>query len=357
MARAAVPYTVGRESNGTYGETHNGSGGDGRDTPFNVDPYVVPGTPSSGLLPHVTPRPAVITIGAADDLVEAYNYRLCVTKNPANRIPFPPARSYNPAEFEVLARWFDGMAARATAVSFADVVSMGALPNQKYDLNNKGFFSTDLVGESKAYPDADHATRDAIADRHQQYMLGLLQFLGTSPRVPSAVRATVNAYGLCKDEFTDTGGWPHQLYVREARRMIGAYVMTENDLRLTTAIADPVALGSYAMDSHYTRRMATSVAVEGEGLDYTPLSSPYPIAYRSLTPRAADATNLLVPVCLSASHAAYKSLRMEPVYMELGHAAGVAAALAVEAGTAVQDVPYADLANALRAEGQKLTWP
>lgn len=356
LARAQVPFTVGREANATYGETRNGIGAAGMDTSFKVDPYVIPSTPSSGLLPHIMSRP-VFTIGGADDNVEAYNYRLCVTDDPANSRPFPAARNYDPAEFEVLARWFDGMQARGDAVRFGDVVFLGPLPNRKYDLNNNGFFSTDLVGGSKAYPAADFVARDAIVDAHKEYTRGFFQFLATSPRVPAQVRAEVGSYGLCADEFVDTGGWPHQLYVREARRMLGAYVMTEHDIKLTTPVDDPVALGSYPLDSHYTQRMALFGAVFDEGLDYSLVSSPYPISFRVLTPREQDVANLLVSVCVSASHAAWKSIRMEPVFMELGHAAGAAAALAIQHGTSVQTVQYPELADLLRAEGQRLTWP
>jgi hypothetical protein len=355
MALAGISFTIGREANATYGETLNGVRAPAAPGAYHIDPYVIPGDPSSGLLPHVTAGPAAPP-GTADGLVQAYNYRLCLTNNPTNRKDIEPSSTYDPSEFEILARWIDAIA-QERAPSFADFVSILPIPNGKFDANTTWFFSTDLVGGSLGYASADEVVRAAIRARHEAYQRDFLHFLATDPRVPSALKGQASSYGLCADEFEDTASWPNRIYVREGRRMLGPYVMTELDVLRKTSIEDPIALGSYAMDSHYTQRLDVSGDTRVEGSFYFAPPGPYPISYRSITPMKAEAANLLVPVCVSASHVAYGSIRMEPVYMMLAHAAGVAAVQAAHGQVAVQDVAYGLLRDQLSRDGQKLDWP
>lgn len=351
MALAGVSYTVGRESNATYGETLNGVRPPNPYDANRIDPYVVAGDPRSGLLPDVSPGP-LAGIGTADSHVQAYNYRLCITSTGANRITIEPPPGYDAARYELLTRWVESR----TAPRFRDFVSVQPLPKGKYDANAAPFLSTDLVGGSDEYPEADLALRARIRAAHESYMRGYFYHLRTSTRIPASLRQEVETYGLCADEFIDNGGWPHQMYVREARRMIGRYVMTENDVVGRTNVTDSVGLGSYAMDSHYTQRLDVGGTTQVEGSFFVLPPLPYPVSYRALTPQKREATNLLVPVGLSASHVAYGSLRMEPVYMVLGHSAGTAAWLAASTRVPVQEVDYEELRDRLIAEGQKLFW-
>jgi hypothetical protein len=373
MAKAGVAYHVGRESNAVYGETLNGLqtqrlhfGGHQFSRP--VDPYVIPGDPKSGLLFGVTPAPTAGD-GSADAKLQAYCFRLCLTDVASNRVPFPQPQGYDPSRYELLLRY---LRTEGTEHCFPEhpnprPIENPALgynpftvimPNRKTDSNTKGAISFNFVGGNFEYPEGDYATRARIIQEHEQWQKGLLWFLQNDERVPAAYREPLKNWGLPKDEFTDNGHWPHQLYVREARRMIGEYVMTEADCVGDRQPHDSVGLGSYGIDSHIVQRYVTPQGwTLNEGGLGGRVPQPYPISYGSLTPRRGQCDNLLVPVCCSASHVAYGSIRMEPVYMILGQSAGTAAVLALECGGTVQDVRYKNLRARLQADGQRLLWP
>jgi len=353
MALAGVTYTIGRESNDTYGETLNGvQTAQATHHQFikPVDPYIVPGDPSSGLLPGIEPRPPPPD-GAGDPRVQAYCFRLCTTDVPANRRPWPKPADYDPLRYELLLRNFEADDER---VPWHPVM----MPNRKTDTNNNHAVSTDCIGMNYDYPDSDYATRERIVRQHRSYTQGLLWTLANSPRVPQTVRRHFQTWGLAADEFADNDNWPYLLYVREARRMVGDYVMTQHDCQGRRVAEDSVGLAAYTMDSHNVQRYVDAGGhVRNEGDVQVGGFPPYPISYRSIVPRRDECTNLLVPVCLSASHIAFGSIRMEPVFMVLGESAATAAALAIEADTDVQDVPYERLAERLRAAGHVLHWP
>jgi hypothetical protein len=343
LAGAGVPYTVGREGRARYGEAL--AGVQAR-SPFHQWPVQVsPFAEGGKLLPFVQPGPAG-EAGAGDRKVQAYNFRLCLTQRKDNQVHFPRPAGYDPKRYELLARYL----AKRPGLKVGQLMNPVRMPNSKTDVNNNGPFSTDHIGANWDYPEADHATRERIREDHLRYTQGFLYFLANDPRVPAALQKEMRSWGLAKDEFTDTGHWPHQLYVREARRMLGAHVMIQADLMDRRTKKDSVGLGSYTADSHHVQRVATAGgAVLNEG-DFQVPVRPYAIAYRNLTPRAGACDNLLVPVCLSASHVAYGSIRMEPVYMILGQACGVAAALAIDGKTTVQKVPAERLAARLKAQ-------
>jgi hypothetical protein len=350
MAKAGVKYHVGREANAVYQETLNGVHFENKNHQFNVkvDPYVKPGDPASGLLPGVhdgTPGEE----GAGDARVQAYNFRMCLTDAPENRVPFPKPAGYDPLRYElalrtILAGQWDGLGAPT------------GMPNRKTDTNNKGAFSSDNIGMNYDYPEGDYATRDKIWREHEQYQQGWCYFLANDERVPQKIRDYVNEWGLAKDEFIDTHHWPHQLYVREARRMIGEYVMTEHNCRGKQKVDDSVGLAAYTMDSHNVQRYVKDGYAMNEGNVEVGGFSPYAITYRSIIPKQAECGNLFVPVCLSASHIAYGSIRMEPVFMVLGQSAATAAAQAIDAKCDVQKVDYAKLRERLLADQQVLEW-
>lgn len=355
MAAARISYTVGREALTQYWEPYAGVQ-DPKLMGEAIDPYVTPGDPSSGLIQHVMPD-TLGAPGSADQSVMAYNYRLCLSTDPANQIPFTAPAGYNAAEFEVVARLIAAYENKGEIISLGTIVTQYQLPQDKIDVNATFYVSTDDVGASTAYPNASLSDRQQIAAAHKEYMQGLLYFLMTDPRIPSSIQADVRALGLCKDEFTDNGGWPRQLYIREARRMIGAYVMTQNDAQLKTSIEDSIGLGGYSLfDSHYCNRIARDGTLYVEGFPYSLRNHPYPIPYRILTPRASQAANLLVTVDVSASHVAYDSLRVEVTYMMMGQAAGAAASLAIDESANVQSVNYSQLKAQLLSDGQILTW-
>lgn len=290
------------------------------------------------------------TPGAGDRRFMAYNYRLCLTQNETNRIAITPPENYRAADYELLARYQQ----KWPDVKFNQLFHVPSLPNQTTDLNTSGPYSSDLLdGSAWDYPEANWPKRDQIAAHHRDFLQGMLWFLGNDPRVPPALRAEARSWGLDRREFADNGYWPWQLYVRVARRMVGEYVMTQHDVLEKKQKPDAIAIGSFIMDSHNIRRVLTPDGfVLNEGGIEVPTKGPYEIPYRSLTPRAAECENLLVPVCLSASYIAYCTIRMEPVYMMLGQAAGVAAALAAKDDSPVQKISYAELRNQLAQQGQ-----
>ncbi len=353
MAGAGVSYTVGRESNQTYGETLNGVQKNQaiyHQFVDGVDPYVVAGDPSSGLLPGVhAGEPG--EDGQGDSLVQAYCFRLCLTDVEENKVAYPKPEGYDESRYELLLRNFE---AGESGMPWLP----GMMPNRKTDTNNRTGFSTDNIGMNYDYPDADYETRTKIVEEHETYQKGLMWTLANNPRVPEHIRAEISRWGLAKDEFTDNGNWPHQLYVREARRMVGEYVVTENDCRRLILVNDPVGLGSYSMDSHNCQRYVTSEGfVKNEGDVEVSPGGAYLVSYRALLPRKEEIQNLLVPVCLSASHIAYGSIRMEPVFMILGQSAATAAAQALEKQVSVQDVNYQELRRKLLEDKQVLDLP
>lgn len=351
LAKAGVAYTVGREANSQYGETLNGvQTAQATKHQFKqpVDPYVKPGDPASGLLPGIHPGDPGRD-GEGDKRVQAYNFRMCLTDAPENRLPFPKPAGYDPLRYELMLRYLQ-------AGVFDAIGSNLPMPNRKTDCNNNGAFSTDNIGMNYEYPEGDYATRQRIFDEHVVYQQGLMWFLANDPRVPAKVRDEVNRWGLCRDEFRETGGWSHQMYVREARRMVGSYVMTQHNCQGRAVAADPVGLAAYTMDSHNVQRYVKDGHAINEGDVQVGGFPPYPISFGSLVPREVECGNLLVPVCLSATHIAYGSIRMEPVFMVLGQSAATAAALAIDDSVPVQRVPYPKLRERLLADKQILTW-
>ncbi len=357
MAAAGVDYHVGREANAVYGETWNGvqTGVLHHRHHFGVlprpiSPYVVPDDPTSGVLPRISTEPPG-EYGQGDRKVQAYCYRMCLTDHPDNRLPYPKPEGYDPEQYALLLRIF-AAGWRETFHKF------DPLPNRKTDVNNHGPFSTDNLGRNYDYPEADYDRRRDILREHETYQKGWLYFLANDPRVPPEVQTEMRRWGLARDEFTDNGGWPYQIYVREARRMIGQFVMTENHLTGRRPTPDSVGMGSYTLDSHNVQRYITPEGqVQNEGDIGVQLRAPYRIAYGALVPKREQADNLLVPVCVSSSHIAFGSIRMEPVFMILGQSAATAAALAVEQDCAVQAVPYPRLRERLLRDGQILEWP
>jgi hypothetical protein len=288
--------------------------------------------------------------------VQAYNFRLCFTTNAAIRLKLEPPRNYEPAKYELLARYLEALAAAGRKPKLSEFWNPIRMPNGKTDINNNGGFSTDFIGANYNYPEADYQTRERIWKEHEDYTRGFLIFMATSPRIPAELRAEMQTWGPCKDEFLDTGGWPYALYVREARRMISDYVMTEHNCRGTTTVPDSVGLGAYGMDSHNCQRLVKNGRVENEGDVQVHGFTPYSISYRSLIPKASECENLLVPVCLSASHIAYGSIRMEPVFMLLGQSAATAASFAIDEQISIQKVNYEKLRARLLLDKQVLEW-
>jgi hypothetical protein len=352
MAGAGVSYTVGREGNDVYGETLNGVQTENavhHQFEVPVDPYVTPGDPASGLLPEIH-EGGPGEEGSGDLRVQAYNFRMTLTDVEANRLPIPRPDGYDPERYELLRRYIEA--------GVFDALDLNSpMPNRKTDVNNHGAFSSDHIGANYAYPDGDYATRKRIFDDHVSYDMGLWYFLQNDERLPKEVRASAGRWGLCRDEFTDTDHWPSQLYVREARRMVNDHVMTEHHCRGEQTVEDSVGLAAYGMDSHNTQRYVDEDGhARNEGDVQVGVRGPYPVSYRSIVPRRSEATNLLVPVALAASHIAYGSIRMEPVFMILGQSAATAASLALDGEGIVQDVAYPGLRERLLADGQFLDW-
>lgn len=346
MARAGVSYAVGREANSVYGETKDGvQPGPRHQFPNGVNPYVREGDASSGLIFGVRPEPLAPT-GSGDKKVQAYCFRLCLTRDPANQIPITKPASYAPEKYELSRR----LIRAGKPKSLSNLLIVSSMPNQKTDINSLAGQSTDFYGFNWAYPEGDYATRAAIWKDHEEYTKGLVWFLGHDEAVPENIRKQMLAYGWPKDEYKDNGGFTHELYVREARRMVGAYVMTEQNCRSERTVEDGIAQASYNMDSHHVQTVIVDGMVKNEGEVTVHLDREYPVAYRAITPKSNECANLLVPVCLSASHIAYGSIRMEPVFMSLGQAAGLAADMAVKSGKSVQEIDVPALRRLLESD-------
>ncbi|QEG33609.1 FAD-dependent oxidoreductase [Bythopirellula goksoeyrii] len=353
LAAANVTYTTGREPNSKYNETLNGVQiAQDKFHQFDgpVDPYLEPADPTSGLLPGVHPG-SPGEQGSGDDRIQAYCFRMCLTDVEANRVPFPKPAGYDPMRYELLLRTIQAGANKHPQGYFTTT----RMPNGKTDSNNCGPFSTDNIGMNYDYPEGDYATRQRIFDDHKTYQQGLMWFLANDPRVPEELRHSTSKWGLAKDEFVDSSNWPHQLYVREARRMIGPYVMTQANCQGKTVTDKSVGMGAYGMDSHHVQRYVTDEGnVRNEGDVQVHGFEPYPVDYGSIVPKKPECTNLLVPVCLSASHIAYGSIRMEPVFMVLGQSAATAAAHAIDESAPVQEIDYAKLRARLLEDKQVL---
>lgn len=351
MAAAGVSYHVGREANSVYGEKWNGVqvGVFQHNHYFydSISAFRVPGDPSSGLLPEISSEPPGRN-GEGDQRLQAYNFRMALSRNPENSVPFPKPDNYDSSRYELLARVY--------AAGWDETFwKYDPIPNLKTDTNNHGPFSTDYIGKNYDYPEATYERRKEIIQEHEDYQKGLMYFLANDPRVPEKVRKELSHYGLAKDEFTDNGNWPHQIYVREARRMIGDYVMTEHDVLGSKEVPHSVGMGSYSLDSHNTQRFVTPGGfVQNEGDIGVHPKQPYSISYGTLTPKKEECNNLLVPVCVSSSHTDFGSIRMEPVFMILGQSAAAAAAVAIDEGIAVQDLSYEKLRKVLLEEKQVL---
>ncbi|MSO23547.1 MAG: FAD-dependent oxidoreductase [Acidobacteria bacterium] len=352
MATTKVSYTVGREANRVYGETLNGiqtRNSVEHQLKPQVDPFIRKGDASSGLLPGIDPS-GPGNEGEGDPRVQAYCFRLCLTDHPDNRLPIEKPEGYRELDYELMFRNFE-----AGENEIPWIHSL--MPNRKTDINNRNGFSSDFIGQNYQYPDGDYATRQRIVERHRLYQQGLMFTLAHHPRVPEHVRQEVSCWGLCKDEFAEGNGWQQQLYIREARRLVGSYVMTQHNCLGHERVLDSVGLAAYTMDSHNVQRHVTKEGhARNEGNIEVGGFPPYPISYRALIPRRNECTNLLVPVCLSTSHIAFGSIRMEPVFMVLGQSAATAAHLALGESLAVQDVDYSSLRKRLLSDGQILEW-
>lgn len=335
MAMAGVSYTVGREDNSLYKETYNGvQMEDTHQFPDGLDPYKTPGDPSSGLLWGISSE-ALVPEGTGDKKVQAYNFRICLTNKKENSIAITKPENYDASIYELLVRYID----KKKPVNLHDrVLKMDLMPNGKTDINNNGPFSTDMIGMNYNYPDADYDTRKKITKQHEDYNKGLLYFIGHDERIPQHLRNEMLQWGYPKDEYSDNNNWSPQMYVREARRMVGAYVMTQNNCEGREVVPDGIGMAAYTMDSHNCQRLVVNGMVKNEGDVQKGGFGPYPIAYRSLTPKAGECNNLLAPVCLSASHIAYGSIRMEPVFMALAQSSAVAASIAIDTKKPVQEI-------------------
>ena len=343
MARAGVSYVVGREDNKVYGEDHNGVQMQHlHQFVDNIDPYVVKGDPKSGLLWGISDA-AMAPTGSGDKMVQAYNYRICLTSDKANMLPIEKPANYDASRYELLLRIIE--ASKAYNLDAYFIISK--MPNNKTDINNRGAFSTDMIGMNHDYPEASYEERAQIIQAHKDYTLGLLWFMGNDERVPQQLREQMLSWGLPKDEYVEYGNWTPQLYIREARRMVGEYVATQANCDNIAKVDDGVGMAAYTMDSHNCQRIVIEkngkMMVKNEGNVEIYGGLPYDVSYRCLTPKREECDNLLVPVCLSASHIAYGSIRMEPVFMLLAQSAAKAACLAVDAGVKVQEVDVTEI--------------
>ncbi len=358
MAAAGVTFTWGREGTSVYNESLAGIRSAGGS--FNYDPYVIPGNPASGLLPLVNTN-TVGVAGNGDQRLQAYNFRLCLTQVATNKIAIAPPTNYSETNFELVRRYITNRVAIATAtggvVRLSQLIDIQTIiPNGKTDINARDELSTDYVGYNYTWATNNYAERAVLRQKHEDYLRGLLYFYANSTNVPAQLNTDAQSWGLAKDEFTDTGGWPWQIYVREARRMQSDYVMTQSNCESRVTAPDGICLASYVIDSHGVQRVASGNFTRWEGsIGGTP-PFPYPISYRSIIPRSNECQNVFSTFALSASHVAFASCRMEPVFMMASHAAGVAAAFALDDNVAVQNLNYAKLSAQLRADGLMLSW-
>tara|TARA_R110000744_G_scaffold81917_3_gene160946 strand:- start:1707 stop:3365 length:1659 start_codon:yes stop_codon:yes gene_type:complete len=353
MAAAGVNYHVGREANSVYNEQWNGvqKGVYHHSHNFqelNISPYIIPGDSTSGVLPRIATG-RIGENGSGDNGVQAYNYRLCTTNAEGNIVPFEKPENYDPAQYELLRRIFKG--------GRHSMFGGGKIPNKKRDVNNVGPFSSDNIGMNYEYPEASYEKRKEILKEHIDYHKGLLYFWGHDESVPERFRTSIKKWGLAKDEFTDNGHWPYQIYVREARRMIGEFVMTDNEILGKSKVLKPIGMGSYAMDSHNVQRYITKEGyVQNEGdLGIEP-DAPYQIHLGTILPKQEECRNLLVPAAVSSSHIAFGSIRMEPVFMILGQSAGTLAGMAINEDQEIHEVDYDSLKNKLLKDGQVLSY-
>jgi hypothetical protein len=367
MAAAGISYRVGRESNREYGETLNGVQANKISATLkwtlsrnaynhnfidSVDPYIVKGDLTSGLLPYITEGPPGVD-GEGDDKIQAYCFRMTLTDHPDNRIPFKKPGNYDELNYELLFRNFE--ADNGSEMNQLPWIN-SPMPNRKTDTNNRRGFSTDFIGQNYDYPEASYEKREKIVQAHREYQQGLMWTLAYHPRIPEKVRVAVSRWGTCKDEYEEgSDGWQQQLYIREARRMLSDYVMTQKNCEGIDRVEDPVGMGAYGMDSHHIQRYVdVNGFVQNEGNVEAHGFSPYSISYRSIVPKKEECKNLLVPVCVSSTHIAFGSIRMEPVFMVLGQSAATAACQAIEEGVAVQDINYRVLQNTLLKDKQIL---
>lgn len=377
MAASGVSYTVGRESNKQYGETLNGVQLDKINSTITktishnamhhnfinrVDPYIEKGKPESGLLPFISPEAPGVD-GEGDNKIQAYCFRMTLTDHPENRIPFVKPDGYKELDYELLFRNYE-----AAEGPIEEMYSYGdplvpwintPMPNRKSDTNNQKGFSTDFIGQNYAYPEATYEERDKIVEAHLNYQKGLMWTLAYHPRIPEKVRNEVSKWGVCIDEFTENSdNWSRQLYIREARRMVSSYVMTQKNCEGIEVANDPVAMAGYGMDSHHVQRYVdVNGYVRNEGNVEARGFPAYPVSFRSIVPKKGECSNLLVPVCISASHIAFGSLRMEPVFMILGQSAAIAAAQAIDYNQNIQDIEYPKLLETLLNYNQIINKP
>jgi hypothetical protein len=345
MAAAGVPYSIGREANSEFNETINGVQlMEGHQLPDGIDPYKIPGNPASGLLWGISDE-KLLPNGTGDKKAQAYNYRICLTSNPSNRVEITKPQGYDSTRYELLLRLFEKQPSKR---KLSDYFIWSPMPNQKTDINNKGGFSTDMIGMNYQYPDAGYDLRKKIINDHEVYTKGLLYFYGHDSRVPKELHDEMLKWGYPKDEYVKSGNWSPQLYVREARRMRGDYVMSQANCEGKEVINDGVGMAAYTMDSHNISRLVINGMVKNEGNVEVGGFGPYPVSYRSLIPKKADAKNLFVPVCLSATHIAYGSIRMEPVFMVLAQSSAMAASMAIDAKTDVQSIDVKKLQQMLK---------
>jgi hypothetical protein len=353
MASAGIKYTVGRESESTYNEEWNGVQKGvfhhGHYFKDKIDPYKVPGDRASGLLPRISAgNPG--ENGSGDNKIQAYCYRLCLTKHPENRVPVTKPEGYDSTQYELLAR----LSETRWDEFFG---KYDPIPNLKTDVNNHGPLSFDNIGMNWDYPEASYERRREIIKDHILYQKGLLYFMATDLRIPAAVRETMNQWGYAKDEFADNGNWPYNIYVRESRRMTGKYIMTENDVMGRRTVPESIGMGSYTMDSHNVQRYVTPEGfVQNEGDIGVSSKQPYQISLGTIMPKEEDCCNLLVTVCVSSSHIAFGSIRMEPVFMILGQGAGTVASLAVQKRKNIYDLSYEEIKTKLESDGQILKY-
>lgn len=353
MAAAGVKYTVGRESNSIYREEWNGNqpnvfhhGHNFRN--FKISPYKLPGDPNSGILAQISAE-SPGKKGEGDHRVQAYCYRTCLTDVSENRVPFTRPENYDSTKYELLARLIEQ--------GWNTPLGAGNLPNRKKDANNKGPFSFNYIGKNYRYPEASYEERKKILEEHQNYQKGLFYFYATDPRVPKEVRDLLHTWGLSKDEFADNGHWPYQIYVREARRMVGEFVMSENEVLGKSPVSQPIGMGAYAIDSHNTQRYITAEGyVQNEGDIGIGVKKPYLIHLGTILPKRQECRNLIVTAALSSSHSAFGSIRMEPVFMILGQSAGTLAGMAIDRKTSIHDLPYEDLKQQLLEDKQVLDY-